>query len=172
MSAAMAPSSSSTWSLQRAYLSLRDALAALRAHGGTTAFAYEAVLRLTFGTNRAEELADLPKAEVRKLGPRLFGEAFDEMPAEAKERSLALSIFGAAGVVLLVAMLTGVAICINMQRLQSTAPPPTQTKLPSAAPNQAPPKAQPDGRTSKEPDKSPPPNAQQQQQQQRPKQAN
>ncbi|WP_441236059.1 hypothetical protein [Bradyrhizobium sp. 930_D9_N1_4] len=172
MSATMAPSSPPEASPRRAYSSLRDALAALRADGGTTAFAYEAVLRLTFGTNRAEELADLPKAEVRKLGPRLFGEVFDETPAEATERSLALSIFGVAGVVLLVAVLTGVAVCIDMQRLQSAAPPPTQTKLPSAVPNQAAPKAPPSGTTSNTPDKLPPPNVQQQQQQLRPKQAN
>ncbi|WGD48661.1 hypothetical protein QA641_23720 [Bradyrhizobium sp. CB1650] len=102
--------------------------------GDAAAFAYEAVLRLTFGTARAEQLAHSPKADVRKLAPPVFGEVFEDKPVEAKDESLALPILGIAGVVLMVAVIIGAGICIEMQRLQPKHPtagvtiPPAATK--------------------------------------------
>jgi hypothetical protein len=82
-------------------------------------FVYEYILQLTFGVARAEELARIPKRDAQKLAPKPFDEVFDNIPDDARENSLALSILGPAGIALTLAALIAAAICIDIQRLES-----------------------------------------------------
>ena len=107
--------------------------APLRADDNASAFPYQAVLRLTFGTDRAGELAYAPKRDVQELAPKPFDEVFGEIPDDVAKRSFALSVLGPAGVVLVLAVVIAAAVSINAQRLQSQAP--TSTPSDTQRPN-------------------------------------
>jgi hypothetical protein len=111
------------------------AIRRMRSSGSAAAFPYDAVLRLTFGTERAAELAGLPKAEVRKCAPIPFAEAFEDVPPEAARDGLAMSILGAAGIVLIVGTVITAGICIDIQLLQSRDPPKGTVTRPNVLPS-------------------------------------
>ena len=142
MSAPVGPAPSSSSASRRAYMSLRNfivthfaggsKIAHARNDGSAAAVPYEMLLRFTFGTSDASGLVRLPRADVRKRAPSPFNEAFEDVPPETKTGRLALSIFGTAGVILMIGVIIGAGICVNIQRLQS-ADPPAQTSRPAAA---------------------------------------
>jgi hypothetical protein len=87
--------------------------------GGAAATSYDTLVRRTFGTKRAELFARLSKAQMRTLAPILFNEAFEDVPSEATRGSVAASILGTPGVILMLAMIVAAGICINVELLQS-----------------------------------------------------
>ncbi|MBR0775278.1 hypothetical protein JQ625_10580 [Bradyrhizobium diazoefficiens] len=88
-------------------------------NGGGT-LGYDALVRQTFGTRREAEFAGLSRAEVRLRAPVPFGEAFEDVSPEATRGSVAATILGAPGIVLVVAMIVAVGICIDVQLMQSS----------------------------------------------------
>lgn len=124
---------------QAAYQSVRDFILGLseavgmpavarRSGESASAFSYQMLLTSTFGRQRAEELAHEPKRQAQELAPKPFDEAFGEIPDSAADKSFAVSILGFAGVALTLTAVVGAAICINVQRIESQAPPPPATR--------------------------------------------
>jgi len=106
--------------LHKVIVALADgAMIRRRDGGGEAATPYEAIQRLTFGVALAGKLAGFSRADARKLAPVLFSEAFEDPPTEATRNSVALSILGPAGMVLMVAMIIAAGICIDIELLQS-----------------------------------------------------